>query len=158
MLNEFNANEILGMAERIEQNGYAFYRKAADDVGNPEIKTFLLELAEMEVGHEKVFTQMKASLSDAEKAELVFDPYDDSALYLKALAETRVFYEKEIDTTSAEEVLKAGIAAEKESIVFYLGMKEMVPAKGGKDKIDHIIREEMKHIQVITAKLLSLKK
>lgn len=158
MYNEFNANEVLEMAERIEQNGYAFYRKAADDVNNPEIKAFLLELAEMEVGHEKLFTQMKASLSNAEKAELVFDPEDETALYLKALAETRVFYEKEIDTTSAEEVLKAGIAAEKESIVFYLGIKEMVPAQAGKDKIENIIKEEMKHIQVITGKLLGLKK
>ena len=35
-----------------------------------------------------------------DKSPLGIDPYDESAHYLKALADTRVFFEKEIDTTS----------------------------------------------------------
>jgi rubrerythrin len=158
MFHKFNAKTILEMAENIEKNGYTFYRRAADEVENPEIKTFLLELAEMEVDHEKLFTSMKANLSEKENKDIVFDPYDEAALYIQALSDTRVFYEKEINTSSAEEVLKAGIEAEKESIVFYLGMKELVPEASGKDKIDGIIREEMNHIQTISKKLLALKK
>ncbi len=158
MYHKFNAKAILEMAENIEKNGYAFYRKAADDVKDPEIKTFLLELAEMEVGHEKLFTSMKSKLSDKESEDIVFDPYDEAALYIEALADTRVFYEKTIDTSSAEEVFKAAIEAEKESIVFYLGMKELVPDEAGKDKIQEIIKEEMKHIQTISKKLLAIKR
>jgi rubrerythrin len=156
MYHKFNAKAVLEMAETIEKNGYAFYRKAADDVKAPDIKVFLLELAEMEVGHEKLFVSMKTKLSDKESEEIVFDPYDEAALYIKALADTRVFYEKTIDTSSAEEVLKAAIEAEKESIVFYLGMKELVPDNLGKGTIDNIIREEMKHIQLLSKKLLAL--
>ena len=158
MYHKFNAKAILEMAENIEKNGYVFYRKAADDVKDPEIKTFLLELAEMEVGHEKLFTSMKSKLSDKESEDIVFDPYDEAALYIEALADTRVFYEKTIDTSSAEEVFKAAIEAEKESIVFYLGMKELVPDEAGKDKIQEIIKEEMKHIQTISKKLLAIKR
>jgi len=154
MYHKFNAKEVLEMAEKIEQNGYRFYRKAAEDVKNPEIKKFLLELAEMEVVHEKTFIDMKQQLSNKEKEEVVFDPWEETAAYIQALADTRVFYEKEIDTTSVEEVLKAGIAAEKESIVFYLGMKEMVPAGQGKDKIENIIKEEMRHIRIINNQLM----
>jgi rubrerythrin len=158
MYHKFNSKVVLEMAENIEKNGYTFYRQAADEVTDPEIKPFLLELAEMEVGHEKLFTAMKTKLSDKESEDIVFDPYDEAALYIQALADTRVFYEKTIDTSSAEEVLKAAIEAEKESIVFYLGMKELVPEEAGKSTVDDIIREEMKHIQIISKKLLALKR
>ncbi len=158
MHHKFNAKEILEMAEQIEKNGHDFYTKAAAEVNDADIKDFLTELADMELKHETFFKEMKNALSNAEKEEVVFDPYEETALYIQALADTRVFYQKEIDTTSAEEVLKEAIVAEKESIVFYLGMKDMVPEKSGKDKIDEIIKEEMRHIQIISNQLLKLKK
>lgn len=158
MYHKFNAKEILEMAEQIERNGHSFYTKAAEDVKDADIKDFLNELAAMEVNHEKTFIEMKAALADNEKEDVVFDPYEETALYIQALADTRVFYQKQIDTTSAEEVLKEAIAAEKESIVFYLGMKDMVPDESGKARIDEIIREEMKHIQIISKELLALKR
>ncbi len=158
MYHKFTAKEILEMAEQIEKNGYEFYKKAAADVKDADIKGFLLELADMEVNHEKAFGDMKSVLTDKESAEVTFDPYEETAAYIQALSDTRVFYEKQIDTTSAEEVLKEAIVAEKESIVFYLGMKDMVPNESGKSRIDEIIKEEMKHIQIISKQLLALKK
>ncbi len=156
MYHKFNASEIFEMAEQIERNGYDFYKKAAADIKDADIKSFLMELAEMELTHETVFQEMKAALSSREKADVVFDPHEETALYLQALADTRVFYEKQIDTSSAQEVLKAAIVAEKESIVFYLGMKDMVPDDAGKAKLNGIIKEEMQHIKIISAKLLTL--
>ena len=158
MYHKFNANEVLDMAVKIEKNGHDFYKKAAEDVTDESIKSFLSELAAMEIKHEETFKEMQAALSAKEKEEVVFDPYEETAAYLQALADTRVFYEKQIDTTSAEEVLKEAIAAEKESIVFYLGMKDMVSTEAGKKKMDEIIREEMTHIQIISTQLLKLKK
>lgn len=156
MFHKFNANEVFEMAEQIERNGYEFYRKAAEDVTDTSIKQFLLDLADMEVAHEKTFANMKSRLSEAEKEEVVFDPYEETAAYIQALVDTRVFYEREIDTTSALEVLREAISAEKESIVFYLGMKDMVPDENGKSKLDDIIHEEMGHIQVISNQLMKL--
>lgn len=158
MHHKFNAEEILEMAERIEKNGYDFYKKAAEDVKDEEIKRFLLDLAEMELKHEVSFQEMKAALSSGEKADAVFDPDDEAALYIQALADTRVFFEKKIDTSSVQEVLKEAIIAEKESIVFYLGIRDMVPDNAGKAKINAIIKEEMSHIQIISAKLLTVNK
>ena len=57
-----------------------------------------------------------------------------------------------------KEILKAAIMAEKDSIVFYLGMKEMVPEGLGKAKIDIIIKEEMGHIKLLSGRLLALKR
>ncbi|MFH2129066.1 MAG: ferritin family protein [bacterium] len=158
MYHKFNAKEILEMAEQIERNGFLFYTKAAASVQGDEIKKFLSELAEMEVTHEKTFAEMKNQLGSQEKEEVVFDPYEETAAYLQALADTRVFYEKEIDMSSVEEVLKAAIIAEKDSIVFYLGMKDMVPEGKGKTRVDGIIKEEMKHIQIISNELMKYKR
>ena len=48
-------------------------------------------------------------------------------------------------------------AAEKDSIAFYVGIKGLVPAKSGKDKVEKIIIEEMSHVSTIGAKLQSLR-
>ena len=53
------------------------------------------------------------------------------------------------------EILKSAIEAEKDSIVFYLGMKEAVPENLGKDRIETIIKEEMGHIRVLSRELVS---
>ena len=78
--------------------------------------------------------------------------------FIRALADTRVFYEKENDFTSFKEILKGAITAEKDSIVFYLGMKDYVPVKLGKQKLDEIIKEEMDHIRLLSKELLALTK
>lgn len=79
-------------------------------------------------------------------------------LYLRALADTRVFFEKEIDTSSIETILKDAITAEKDSIVFYLGMREAVPEKMGRSRLDDIIKEEMDHIRMLSKALMTHKK
>jgi len=154
----FNMNEILEMAEQIERNGAAFYRKAAEGISDSKNKELLLELARMEDQHEKIFASLRAQLSGDEKTSTLFDPEGEAVLYLRALADTRVFFEKKIDTASMEEILKEALVAEKDSIVFYLGMKELVPEKSGKTKVDSIIKEEMGHIKLLGEKLVELKK
>lgn len=150
---DFNADEIFEMAEQIERNGAIFYRKAADKVSGDE-KDFLLELAKMEDDHEVTFKALRKELTDKEKTSTTFDPNDEAPQYLKALADTRVFFEKDLDPSTMKEILKAAIGAEKDSIVFYLGMKDLVPGKLGKDKLDDIIKEEMSHIKLLSTRLI----
>ena len=87
-------------------------------------------------------------------ASTTFDPKNENALYLKALADTRVFFEKEHPGNSFQDILAAAIQAEKDSIAFYLGMKELVPLKLGQSKINDIIKEEMSHIRILAGKLM----
>ena len=155
---DFNADDIFEMAEQMERNGAKFYRTAAEKVADASAKEFLLELAGMEDDHEKTFALLRADLSKKEKAATVFDPEGESALYLRALADTEVFFEKEIDVSSMEEILKAAIMAEKDSIVFYLGMMQFVPEELGKDKLGKIVKEEMEHIRILSNELVSLKR
>ena len=155
---DFNANEILQMAEQLERNGADFYRKSIEKIQDPAGKELLLSLAEMEDQHEKTFVDLRSKLTASEKAQTVFDPEGETVRYLKALADSKVFFEKTIDTDSMEGILKEAITAEKDSILFYLGLKDAVPEALGKDKIDAVIKEEMSHINLLTRELVALKK
>jgi len=158
MVYDFTANDVFEMAEQLERNGAKFYRTAAENVSDPKLKKLLIELAQMEDEHEKTFASLRADLTVAEKVPTVFDPEDESVLYLRALADTRVFFKKEIDVSSMKEILKAAIVAEKDSIVFYLGLKDFVPDQLGKNRLDKIIKEEMGHIRILSKELVSLDK
>jgi len=154
---DFNADEIFEMAEQIERNGASFYRKSAELIADPAAKKLLLDIAAMEDEHEKTFADLRAGLSEKEKVTTVFDPEGEISLYLRALADTRVFFEKKIDNTSSiKDIFKEAILAEKDSIVFYMGMKDMVPENLGKAKIDAIIKEEMTHIKLLGKALVAL--
>ncbi|MGM0787373.1 MAG: ferritin family protein [Thermodesulfobacteriota bacterium] len=155
---DFSADDIFKLAEDIEVNGEQFYEKAAEDVSDPKGKDMLLGLADMERNHKRMFEQMRSELKEREKAETAFDPEGDAERYLKALADIRVFFEKPIDTSSMENILKSAIQAEKDSIVLYVGMKELVPEKYGKNRIENIIKEEMGHIRLLGGELTKLKK
>jgi rubrerythrin len=154
---DFNADDVFEMAEELERNGGKFYRTAAQSTADADNRNFLLELAAMEDQHEKTFQSMRAELTAKEKASTVFDPQGEAALYLRALADTRVFFEKEMDVSSMKEIFKSAIEAEKDSIVFYLGMKEAVPESLGKGRLENIIKEEMGHIRLLSKKLAAYK-
>ena len=151
----FNAFEIFEMAEQIERNGVKFYRKAAQSISDQEVRQTLVDLADMEAEHEETFAGMRKQLSDEDRELRVFDPENEVALYLQAMASGHVFDLKKdpgeqlTGTETLEDILKLAIDAEKDSIVFYLGLKDFVPAKAGKDRVEAIIKEEMGHIAVL---------
>lgn len=158
MIYDFSADDIFEMAEQIEKNGIKFYKTAAENVTDEEAKSLLLQFAEMEKEHEKIFSELRKSLFPAEKQQTVFDPQSEATQYLKALADTRVFFDKKIDLSSLKNILKDAIQAEKDSIVFYLGIKEAVPENLGQKRLDKIIKEEMSHIRLLSNKLVQVQK
>jgi len=158
----FNADEVLQMAERIERNGARFYRRAAEACGADErTRNKLLELAEMEDYHEQTFAKMREALRVEESQPVAFDPQGEAARYLAAMADANVFGPEAdpvdlICDKSIEELLKIAIGLEKESIVFYLGLRDLVPAKLGMDKVERILREEMSHVALLRGQLTAL--
>ncbi len=155
---DFNADDIFQIAEQIEENGMQFYKRASETISDPHFKKLLLDISAMENEHRQIFSSMRSSLSDREKAPTVFDPMDESARYLKALADLRVFYQKQVDITSIESTLLFAINAEKDSIIFYEAMRGFLPERLGKGKIDDIINEEKKHIEVLGKELVGFKR
>ena len=158
----FNMDEVFELAEQIERNGGKFYRKAAESSRNENASSLLLSLAVMEDEHEATFKAMRAEVSADEKAPTIYDPEGQSVAYLKAMASGHVFdvssdpSDKLTGGETLKEILAIAITAEKDSIVFYLGIKDVVPEKLGKDQMDGIIKEEMGHITLLTNKISAL--
>ena len=159
---DFNANEVLLMAERIEQNGHRFYQAAASHTTDPEHQSMLRKLAAMEVEHEATFAAMRAQLDAQEKTATVFDPDSQAVQYLQAMADSRVF-DVDLDpekvlagAETIEDILRIALGMEKDSVVFYQGIRDAVPEGLGKDKVTSIIKEEMWHITVLSRELNQL--
>lgn len=161
MLN-FSADELLAVAEEIERNGYIFYSKAAEAASDPSVGAMLRQLAEWEEQHYEIFRAMRAGLGEREKERTVFDPFDEIGLYLKAYASGKIIRadwdpeSKAAGLKGLADVLDFALAIEKDSVVYYTGMRQLVPRGLGKDKIDRIIEEEMKHVAIIASRMAEL--
>ncbi len=158
----FNADEIFEMAEEIERNGARFYREAAGIAPDKQTEKMLLDFAVMEDGHLKTFQQMRRQLSDREKEPTAFDPNNEAAMYIQTMAaghgtEGRKSHtDKLTGDESIRQILEIAVEAEKSSVVYYTGLKEMVPPRAGRDKIEAIITEELGHLAVLNQKLSAL--
>ena len=159
----YNADEIFEIAQQIERNGARFYRKAADALKQPDQAKLLRELASMEDDHLRTFTEMRNQLTDRDRQSIVSDPDDEAALYLQAVADGKIFDVRKDPSQaltgkeSLRDILLMAIDIEKESIVFYIGIRERVPENLGQDKMAKIIREELSHVTRLSADLADIK-
>ncbi|MDP6523635.1 MAG: ferritin family protein [Kiritimatiellia bacterium] len=156
----FNIDEVLAMAAQIERNGGTFYRAAAAGESSPEGKDLLLKIAEQEDCHLALFERMREQVSGPEVELTAFDPYGEAVLYLKAMADGHVFDLRGDDPTkilkgdeTLEDIIRIALQAEKDSIAFFVGLKDLIPANMGNEKIDDLIREEMIHIRWLNDQL-----
>ena len=152
----FSADEILDMAQRIETNGARFYRKAAQQCAG--VGAFFQELARQEDVHFATFGEMRKQLSPQEKDASVLDPYGEQSMYLKAFVDGYAFEISQDPSQAltgkeaAPEVLRMARGLERDSIVFYSSLKDMVPVSLGASRVDAVIKEEMRHLAWLSAK------
>jgi rubrerythrin len=158
----FNMDEIFEMAEQIERNGASFYREAAKKAFDGAVQKKFIDLASMEDGHLKIFQEMRKELSPEDREQSTFDPENEAAMYLQAMADTHGAEGKKDRRTkltgqeSIQEIFELAVDAEKNSIVFYTAIKELVPVSGI-DKVEAIISEELGHLVVLKVELAQLK-
>ncbi len=159
---QFSADEILGIAERIEHNGVIFYAAGCKAVSDPEAAVLLRRLSSWEVQHEHLFRAMRDQLTAEERTPTVFDPEDQMGLYLQSMADRTVFTANmdpaEIfgPDPSLRHILLLALEREKDAVVFYSGIRDMVPARLGLASIDSVIREEVSHVAMLEKHLRSL--
>ena len=159
----FNAIEVFEIAERIERNSVNFYRKAAEAISDENLSAILLSLSEFEKEHEESYANMRKQISAKEWDTITFDPENEMALYLQKIADSHIFnpqkdpVEQLKDKGTIRDILNYAIESEKNSIIFYIGLKQYVPAISSKNKADEIIDEEMNHITELNLRLSALK-
>ncbi len=148
----FSGSELLEIAMGIERNGMAFYQALADKTGNRDVKDISSHLAGEEKKHLDTFQGMSDSLGQAKPPETYTEEY---MLYLKSLVDNAVFS----DITEAQqkadkvfdeiEVLNTGIQAEKDSILFYTELQNLVREPDRKVVLD-VLDEEKKHLRQLS--------
>ena len=162
MNQQFNANEIYDMAVQIEDNGQTFYNEAVKITKKDDIKELFARLGKWEAEHKKTFLRLQDQLASKEWAKNPFDPNDEAVLYVRTMVKGHIFnMHKDIatlikKTKNPEDILKLAIGFEKDTIVYFLGLKEVVPDEEEKEQIDKLVKEEMKHVSILTKELMAM--
>ena len=151
---KYNAYEIIEMAKKMERNASLFYEKASEEVKDTKVKELLSNLSKMESVHEVIFDDLKNLFSDSEWSNMNISDDNDMLHYLESMVDNIIFDmkndEKEIkDMSDIDYVFRFAIGKEKQSVLYYMGIKQLVPESLGRDKIEEIIKEEMKHVAIL---------
>jgi rubrerythrin len=160
----FNADEVFEMGMDIEQNGEAYYRKAAELAKSDGIRSLLLRLMEEEKKHFATFKRLREALPPKSSLPTIGDPEGQESLYLDALVKSRIFNNvREAEEAASKpgdeiDVLKTALAFEKDTILFFQSMKVMTKEELGRSEIDKLIEEEHKHVVWISEEIKKARK
>lgn len=162
MATHINADEVFGIGVEIEKNGRSFYLAAAEATADPGAKALFQRLSNWELGHVRLFENLRRKLPPQAKTETVYDPNDEMALYLKAAADNHVFV-RTLDAGGLARACKTPIEAlnlamnfEKDSVVYYSAVRKAVSEAQGRGEIERIIDEELSHIAYLDKQLRDL--
>lgn len=148
----FYGNELINIAIGIERRGIAFYDVLARSTQNVKAREIFQYLVGMERDHIRIFQSM---LDEADKYEVPEAYAGEYAAYLQALVDSAVFTDdtvtSELATQSENDIaaVELGVSAEKDSILFYYEMREILP-KSTRATIDKIIAEEKLHLRQLS--------
>jgi len=154
MSRTFSAIEVFEIAEQIERNGGVFYRTAEERFRDSDAGGIFAKLADWEVKHEVAFAALRKLLAKEPEHLSRVDP-ENLPVDARVMAGLSAF---SIHADSADELdgcktqadaLKIALQKEKDTIVFYTGLKEFVPVDVAVSEIDDIIAEELRHVRII---------
>ena len=157
-----NMDEVFALAIQIETNAAAFYRKAAGAQPDPGRAKLLEGLAVMEDGHKRTFEKMRAGMGASQKTS------GGAALPMEGgyfLAAIMAGFPVEGAPAAGEmltgretmvEILRKAIDREKQSVLFYLGIKDTLSRQTDLTVIDRVLGEEKSHIVILTRELKKL--
>ena len=157
MQETLTADYVLQLAEQIERNGQQYYFAAAQIY--PGGRGIFLELAQVELDHEKAFAEIRSRL--ALKPAPPIDEQGNLAHYIRSLA-AGTFFEFGADPTrvfrennSPQNIVWSSIGLEKETILFYEGVERIMPEPSDQKTVDAIIAAEVSHIGTLVKFLQS---
>lgn len=152
MADIFGSSEIVEMGIQIEKNGKDFYDTLAGQSQDEKAKGIFKYLAAEEEKHIATFQKMLDAVNKYDPPESYPGEY---FAYMRALASEHVFTEENKGEEIAKgiksdrEAVDMGIKLEKDSMVFYEGIKKVVP-EGQHKVIDALIAQETEHFNQLS--------
>ncbi len=142
----------LTMAIRVEQNGYRFYRRAAEETDDARGKELFLSLADDEVAHESILKTRLAALERQGAWKRVADEEwpDESAF----TGDEPIFSRKRIeegvhDYTSELSALRMAYLIEKNAVEFYTKAARETQDPVGRAMFQDLADWEREHQRVL---------
>ena len=148
----FSVNELINIAIGIERRGITFYDIMARSTDDEMARDVFQGLADMEREHIQIFQDM---LGEADKYQSSETASEEYAGYLQALIDSAIFTDDAITSEMATQAdsdiqaLELGINAEKDSILFYYQMRDIMP-QPVLPMINRIIAEEKSHLRQLS--------
>lgn len=149
----FSAEEMINIAVRIEENGFRFYRQAAEAAPDNEARLLFNFLADQETAHQEIFASLRA---EADSASRLMENYPgEHRDYLTAYADGLIFG-RELKKDQLPAMTDAGssiafaIKRELESILYYQEIRVFFQGPG-QVLLDRIIAEERSHFTRLSA-------
>ncbi len=148
----FAGSEVVELGIEIEKNGRDFYNALAGQSKNAKAQDVFKFLAGEEEKHIAVFQEI---LEKAQRSQPQGLNSDDYYAYMNALASEYVFTQKDKGREIARaiktdrEAVEKGIGFEKDSIIFYEGLKKAVSDHDVKI-VDALIVQEQEHLRQLT--------
>jgi rubrerythrin len=146
------AAEALRWAMEIEKNGEAFYNAVAARSTDPQVKALFEDLAVQERGHYQVFQKMLEKVKPEPDLSSVNVQYDEYQTYLQVALDQALFAGPDKGLTLArqaqdrETALRAAMGFEKDTLLFFYDLREMV-SEAERGAISGIILEEKSHLR-----------
>lgn len=148
----FSGSELINIAIGIEGRGIVFYDVMAKSTQNDAAREVFNYLSDMEREHIEIF---KGMLAEADKYQFQADESGQYSAYLKALVDSAVFSDDLVTSEMAAQAendiaaLELAMRAEKDSILFYYEMKEVMPQRA-QATVNRIIAEEKSHLRQLS--------
>ena len=148
----FSGSELINIAIGIERRGIAFYDIMTKSTENTVARDVFQYLADMERQHIQIFQGM---LKEADKYQPSETYAGEYAAYLQALVDSAVFTDDVVTSemaTQADSDIKAlelAISSEKDSLLFYYEMKDIMPQQA-QPMVIKIITEEKSHLRELS--------
>lgn len=142
-------SEILDFAIARERESQELYARLAQQVADQELQQLFQRLVDEEQKHEAYYTEMRAVIKE-EHTPGVHTGEDYSAYVRELIAAGR-----QIKPLAAEQLadvhaaLDYAIAREKDSVLFYVAMKEYLEPEQ-RAKVEVIIHEEERHATILS--------
>lgn len=148
MAHFFRANEIANVAVEIEKRGREFYLQAAQMAVTAKVKDIFTFLSEEEAKHEETFQGMLSRLGKVEMP--AWATQDEYMQYLEALIESHMLFSAlgqkyMAQADSEKDVIKMAMSFEKDTMLFFTEMKELVPYSE-RYAVQQCYDEERKHL------------
>lgn len=144
-MEKYSVSEVIEEAVQTEKLGNVYYETmAARFAENTGLRKLFDTLAAKELVHQQTFADLKEIVKEEESVD-----WEQVTQYLRAFVESEFFLGKSKSlpalehVNTVEDAVKFAMAFEKETLLYYHKLRELVKEK---EVVDEIINEEQSHI------------